>query len=425
MKVLLRAAHRQAEEQQKRPLLRGSAFSSMSAVILLCSLLLLLGACTTNLFPSPSQSGTDSSSATGNTHSTITPVVSPTSGTALPTITLQVINCPSLSINWDKLVGTRTNVNKVQKVICGSLEGSGSLDALVDVRYYSSDARLDYYVYDNLYGTPNRIFSMQGLLNGDALISSVGTIMTAEANPSDPIKGAADLFKEFQWNGSSFAQVIFPGLYPDVTRYQAEQAQAEVNAEIAALQPGQSQASIRDAWRLAPGGVVTRLARNIFHWTNFSVTLPSHAQQLSVLPITVTNLGTGGGGFIAIVHHLNEVSTNIFEVYQVNSIDGSAWLNSPAAYAQLTSPVTVSGGSVANGSILGEVVLYDDTYTTVGSSGPIHSPASSGSVQFTNTVSYHLAASELEEGVVAFYPTYQNNIALSNQAVLVKVFLKA
>src|SRR5215467_4996431 len=80
---------------------------------------------------------------------TSTAIASPTPTPKPPTITLQVIGCPSgLSLNWDHLVGTKVNLNKVQKVTCGSLEGSGSFEALINVRYYTSDARLDYYVYD-------------------------------------------------------------------------------------------------------------------------------------------------------------------------------------------------------------------------------------------------------------------------------------
>ena len=143
-----------------------------------------------------------------------------------------------------------------------------------------------------------------------------------------------------------------------------------------------------------------------------------------MLPITVTNLAAGGGGFVAVVHHLDEVPTNIFEIEQVTSINGSAGISNVAAYARLSSPVSVSGGALASGSILGQVVLYDDTYTTVGSSGAIKSSAATGYVQFTVSISYHLTPG-LEEGIVAFFPTSQNNTALTNQAVLVKVFFSA
>ncbi len=420
MKVLSRVARKQWRNQQRKRLLQRPDLLSIRTVLFLCSLLVLLSACT-NYFATPTQTGTP----TTGSPVAITPTVSPTAvKPVLPTITLSLYGCSSnLAINWDKLVGTQANVNKVQKVFCGSLEGAGTLDALIDVRYYSSDAKLDYYVYNNLFGTPNRLLSTRGLLNGDAFISSVGSIVTAAVNPNDVIKGPVDLFKEFQWNGTSFGQVIFPGMFPDMTRYQSEQAQTIVNSEIAALQPGQTQAMIRDSWRLASGSVVSRLARNIFHWTNFTVTLPLHAPQLTILPITVTNLAAGGGGFVATVHHLNEVVTNIYEVEQVDSINGNAALSSPAAYAQLTSPAHISGSSVVTGNIVGQVVLYDDTYTMVGNSGAIRSSATSGSVPFTSSVSYHLNGTGVEEGVVAFYPTYQNNIAISGQAIFVKVFL--
>src|SRR5215471_20245690 len=88
---------------------------------LLCSLIILLSAC--SIFPTPSQSG--ASNSLQNTTPT-TAASSPTPAYTPPTITLTVTGCPSLSINWDSLIGTKPGVNKVQKVICGSLEGSGS-----------------------------------------------------------------------------------------------------------------------------------------------------------------------------------------------------------------------------------------------------------------------------------------------------------
>lgn len=416
MKVLSMGARKQGRRRFPR-----LNVSRIGIILLLFSVLMLLNACN-SIFSTPSQSG--SSNTVADT-TTPTPAVS-TTATVGPTITTQVTGCPSnLSVNWDSLVGTHANVNKVQKVICGSLEGSGSLDTLIDVRYYSSDARLDFYVYNNLFGTPNQLFKVQGLLDGDAFISSIGTVVTAQVSPNDPFKGQADLFKEYQWNGTAFGQILFPGIYPDVTRYQAEKGQALVSSEIAALQPGQPANQIHDAWRISPSAIVSRMAKTIFHWSNVTVTLPSHATQLTVLNVSVTNLGTGGGGFVAIIHHLNDVLTDIYEVWQVTSINGSAALGSPAVDAQLTSPVSVSGSSIVNGNVVGQVVLYDDMYITVGTSGAIHSPATSGYAQFTQSVSYHLNASGLEEGVVAFYPTNQNNIALSNQAVMIKVFLSA
>jgi hypothetical protein len=393
--------------------------------LLLCNLVILLTACT-SILSSPSQGSGSSSTNTTDSPPMVTPTptsaVSPTAANVSPA-TMLLVGCPpSLALNWNSVVGTHTNVNKVEKVICGTLEGAG-MQAVVNVRYYSPNAKLDVYVYDNITATPTRRFSLQGLLNGDAFISSVGTLVTAEVSPNDVIQGGQDLFKEYKWNGTTFGQVIFPAMYPDMTRYQAEQDQNRVNAELAALPQGAPKTQIRDAWKLSPGGVVGHLAQTIFHWQHYTVTLPQGAAKLSILPITVTNLA--GGGFTATVHHLNEVPTNIFEVWQVTSSDGNSSITSPTAYAQLSSPASISGSALASGNVIGQVVVYNDVFINVGTSDPIRSAVSGSIVQFTNTVKYQPDASGLEEGTIAFYATKQNNVAISNEVVMVKVFLRA
>ncbi|HEY6285449.1 MAG TPA: hypothetical protein VIX20_07295 [Ktedonobacteraceae bacterium] len=348
-----------------------------------------------------------------------TAIASPTPTPKPPTIALQVIGCPSgLSINWDNLVGTKVNVNKVQKVTCGSLEGSGSFEALINVRYYTPDAKLDYYVYNNLYGTPDRTFNMQGLLDGDAQISPSGTIMTAEIGPQDTIKAKPDVFKEYQWNGSAFVQAMFPGMYPDMTYYQAEQNQAQLNTELAA---GNKQ----DEWRIQFFGVPDHLARVIFHWTNINTRTIRFRSNSGTYIVAVYNLGPGGGGFIANMFHLDYNSANTFEIMQLTSIDGSVLLSAPTTGVQLGNPLTVSGSSYANGTVLGKVVVYNDTLIDIGDSGDIRSPAAAGYVNFTKSINYHLNSSGVQEAVVAFYWTNQNNSNFTNQVVIVKVLLVA
>ncbi len=355
----------------------------------------------------------------GDLTPTLTPghTVTPTPASKPITITLQIVGCPAgLSINWDRLVGTTAHINKVQKVTCGSLEGNGSVEALVNVRYYSSDSRLDYYVYDNLFGAPQQTFKMLNLLAGDAQISPSNTIMTAEVGPQDTLKAARDVFKEFQWNGTGFVQIFFPGMYPDATYYQAEQDQAQLNAEFA-------RGEKRNAWKITFYGVVDQLAKDIFHWTDTHAATIRFRSSTSTYIAAVYNLGPGGGGFVATMFHLDNSEANVFEVMNITSIDGSASLNAPAAGTRLADPLTVSGVAPASGTILGKVVVYNDTFTAIGDSGNITSSASSGNVNFSKTVHYQLNSPNIQEGMVAFFATNQNNTNYINQVVMVKVLL--
>jgi hypothetical protein len=409
MKVQFRRLFRKARNKQRR-----SHNGSLPSIGMLAALVLLLSAC--NLLGTPSQTGRSGTPVL--TSITPTQVTSPTPVPTLPTITLQVVGpCPSsLANSWDHVVGTKPGVAKVQKVMCGSLEGSGSLDALVIARYYTPDYKMDFFVYDNLSGTPNRRFAVQGLVQGDAQISPAGTIITSQLISNIAIP--PNVFKEYQWNATtaSFAQILFPGLYPDVTHYQAEHAQFVANAYTA---------QGKTPWQDSANSVVNKLASDIFHWTLTTTKTVTFNSRSGTYIVQETNTGPGGGGFVATLFHLDTVATNIFEISQIAPLDAGTRISSPAPGVPLTSPVNVSGTSQASGSVLGEVMIYDDTYTIVGNSGAIPSTASGGYVNFTQSVSYQLNAPGLQEGVVAFLGTNQNNASLSNQVAMVKVFFSA
>src|SRR6266496_63476 len=396
---------------QTRNLLHRSILLNAGMMLFICSLALFLNGCTSpvNLFGTPSKSG-------NGLVSTFTPDASPTkvvssTPTSKPvTITLQVANnCPS-TINWDSLVGTHANVSKVQKVTCGALEGSGTLLALINVRYYSPDAKLDFYVYSNLNGAPVQVFKMQGLLTGDAQISPANTIITAEIASNGLPTAVPDLFKEYQWSGGSFVQVMFPGIYPDMTYYQAEQDQAAVNAG-------------RDTWKTSGFPILDTLALRLCHWPKtFDKTL-TYDSRHGIYLVQVNNLGPGGGGFVAKMFRLDNVVTNIFEVMQITPLDGTTSLNLPTSGETITSPVNVSGSTLANTNVLAHIVVYDDSKIAIGDSGAIHSPYSGGFVHFTSSVSFQPNAHGMQEGIIAFFITTQNNIDLSNQVVMIKVLL--
>jgi hypothetical protein len=388
--------------------------SFIAGFLTLSCLVLVLSACTSPFF-TPSESGPGTTPVM-SVSPTPTHNISSTPNAKLPIITLQVVGCPALSINWDSLVGTHAKVNKVQKVTCGSVEGNGLLQAVVDVRYYTPDAKLDMYVYDNLSGTPVQRFKVLGLVDGDANISPMGTITTAEIGTNGIPSAIPDLFKEYKWNGSTFTQILFPGIYPDITHYQAEKSQA--------LYVSTGGASGNESWRASGVLVAEHLAISIFHWPNVNKAVLKN-NLVDPIIVQVINNGTGGGGFDATLYHLDGVYSNILEITSVTSTNGSVSLNNPASGTQVSSPVNVVGNYVAGGSILGRVVLYDNTYVTVGDSGALHTTQSTGSGSFSVPMHYTLNAHGMQEGVVAFLSTTQNNTAFINQAVMIKVFLSA
>ena len=402
------------EKKDSRQPVRPASMAATGIGLLLCCMLLLLSAC--SLFPTPSQGEGAADFATETPTTAPNLAVSPTTAFKPTPITLQVTNCPALSVNWDSLVGAKANVNKVQQVTCGNLEQNGALTALVVVRYYTEDAKMDCYVYDNLTGTPVKRFSALGLTQGKAAISPANTLMIAENASNDPV--GPNVFKEYQWNAGSatFQQILFPGIYPDVTHYQAEQSEALASSTSTTIAGA-------NAWRLNGGEVVHRLALTVFHWTNLSTQNIAYNNAKAAYIIQVTNLGTGGGGFTATLFRLDGNINNVFEISQLTPLDTGTSISSPANNTQVSNPVTVSGVSGASGSILGHVVLYDDGFTVIGDSGPIHSPATSGYVDFSQSVHYQLNGSGVQEGVIAFYATNQNNTAFNTQIELLKVFL--
>ena len=118
--------------------------------------------------------------------------------------------------------------------------GTSSLLTLVTVRRANSSQTLDVYVFTNITKpSPTLIFQLNGLVKGNTKISGDSTVMTAQAdqlstiNAGKPVSAmTADLFREFKSllpTLGKMMQTVFPGIFPDLTRYQAEADQASVD----------------------------------------------------------------------------------------------------------------------------------------------------------------------------------------------------
>ncbi len=151
--------------------------------------------------------------------------------------------CPaavSATTYWDAIIPTQANVNKVESVTCANLLGNATLQALINVRFDGTGQILDVYVYNNItHPGPTQIFKLQALYKGSAKISAYNTVITGEVDQNSSVNKNVgsnaglmpDLYREFKWSNGAGAlvPVAFPGIFPDLTRYQAEADQEQVN----------------------------------------------------------------------------------------------------------------------------------------------------------------------------------------------------
>ncbi len=367
------------------------------AIILLFLCVCLLSACGGS---SSNGNGTTPTSSTTAVAPRITPSSAPTKAVT-PAVQLGPQPCPasvSVPSYWDALIPTQPNVSKVEGVTCGYLTGTPTLQALVTVRYTGTGSILDVYVYTNITSpSPAQLFKLQGLYRGDAKISNYNTVMTAEVDQNSSVnKGqpeanlTQDLFREF--NTASFAPVSFPGIFPDLTRYQAERDQAQVNQ-------GQ------DSWKLQPEQVAAHFANSqqLLNWPNITSSIVSGGGSGDAeVVVSVNNNDAGGGGVMLTMQRL-EGNTNggIWEIVGVTSTGLS--ITTPASRDILTNPVKASGSGNAIGGTIGKIVILDHTLTVIGQ-GTARGASSNGATTFSASVPYTSTfKTGMQDGIVVVY----------------------
>lgn len=362
-----------------------------------------------------------------------TVATTPTPGDTTPTPTAGVTPGPQPGPTgiqnpayWDKIIGTQSGVNKVESVSFANIMGTPTQQALVTVRYKGTDAKLDVYVFNNITSKqPARIFKLAGLIKGDAKISGYSTVMTAEVDTNSTLNAGKttsamipDLFREFDWSTeeNALVQVAFPGFFPDLTRYQAEDHQALVNQ-------GQ------DAWRNNASSVAIALSQQFFGWqrTVSSTLLTGGGPHDVSATVRVQESPAQGGqsqgpNILVTLSRLEGNTHNMWVVVGVQ--DGTTLQLTNIDPRQLiTSPVTLQGSGAAFEAVIGHAVIYDHLYTDIGHAQVIGDRGMGQATYSTKVIytsSYH---SGVQEGLVA---VYEANGGISNEAftaIMVKVLL--
>jgi hypothetical protein len=333
--------------------------------------------------------------------------------------------CPAAvqsGAHWETIVGTSAT-QKVEGVLCGYLMGAPSLQAVVKVLDGGTDGLLEIDVYANITSTnPSRIFRLKGLPHGDVGISNYNTLLTGEIDqqssqqagvPSTQVQ--QDLYREFRWSDSAgtLVQIAFPGLFPDLTRYQAEFEQGEVNTGQGFQQ-----------WRLSAVTTAQHFAEFVLGWdANAPTTVLSGGGTHDARALILVKNASAGDATIKLSLSRLELNTNggIWEVTDV-ATDGMT-IASPQNAQQLTSPMQVIGVDTVFTGKPTTIMVFDHDRTEIGQT-TVTQASGIGKTNIATSISFSSKfQGETQEGIIALYSYTGNHVIVG--AVLVKALLSA
>jgi len=397
---------------------RNQWFIALSMLFLLT---LSLAACSTN-GGSASGRSTPTAGAGGSTTSI---------ASSPPTVQMGTHPCPEAvkdAAYWTPFVSAPPDIRVADSVSCGNLLGKPSLQAMVVAREILGGGPVyrSIFVFDKITDPkPQLLFQVGHLLKGEAQISGYSTILTAEVDLNSSLnKGkpyaalTTDLFREFQWSEGkrTFVQVAFPGLFPDLTRYQAEKDQLLVNQ---GHQP----------WKLDALSTTKLFAKALLR------TPPESAVVLvsgggvhdvdAVVHVTPSVLVGCCGPFPPIKVTLSRLEGNTSNGIWIVVGVASEYkkISAPQNGDRLTSPVAVTGSGSQFESQVGIVHLLDHLYTDIGQSIAMGT-SGFGLGPFSVNVSYEASfQGGAQEGIVVLYDENGGGTSLHGGVAMMKVLL--
>lgn len=308
---------------------------------------------------------------------------------------------------WDTILGTQGTGNKVVGVSCANILGNSSLQAMVNVRHNDVNSTLDVYGFNNITSkSPTQIFKIEGLVKGDAKISYYNSVMTAQADPNTTLnigrpasEWTIDIYREFEWNDGQgkLVQVAFPGLYPDLTRYQAEANQVRVNQGI-------------DTWKNDSSQVSLKFVSAHIDWKHpLTATVTSGGGSHDIdatVQVQQEVPGIPQGSRPSLTVTLSRLEGNYHNMWVVIALDkGSALLTSIQSRSLVASPVKIEGKGSTFEQDLGEAYILDHSYTPVGHAH-LTATAFKNNVPYSALVSYETSfKAGPQEGIVEVQQT--------------------
>lgn len=348
-------------------------------------------------------------------------------GAAAPTAAphLGTQPCPAVvsePSHWDPIVGTQSGVNAVKSVTCANLTNNDALQALVISVYEGTGQTADIYVFTNITSpSPAQIFKRQNLYQGSAKISAYNTLLTAEVDQGSSLNATnqssagyqQDLFREFKWSdgAGTLVPVSFPGIFPNLTRYEAESDQQLVN---------QGKLPLLNATQVA-----SKLATKLLNWSvNAPTTTVSGGNSHDGNAVVTVKSTSVGAGTLKVTMSRLEGNTNngIWEVTAATT-DGLS-ITSPQNRDLLNGTTTVTGTGNAFEGVLGKVKVLDHLYTSIGTADA-KGASGNGNTTFSTTLSYNASfKGGAQEGLLVLY-SYSNADGTIAGACILKELLNA
>ena len=235
------------------------------------------------------------------------------------------------------------------------------------------------------YTPPVRLFELQ---TNSAKISSQSTIITDDVDNKK-----TDVYREYAWSGNGFTQVVFSGMYPALTRWQADDAQA-------AVVKGQN------VWMLDAVKTVQHMF--VFAGPDIKLIRGGGTRDLdAVVQVTIPSPEQPNAPRRVTQVTLSRLDRNPNGICEVTAV-GSDWLSisTPTRETTIRSPVTVTGFGPQFDAKIGEVFILDHLNQPIqeGDTSAMapdgSSPLSEFSLKVTYTSSFQGGA---QEGIVELF----------------------
>jgi hypothetical protein len=313
--------------------------------------------------------GGGSSTSTASAGTTPTPTVA-------PGVTFGAQPCPSgVTPAFYSTLLKLTADEHVETLKCADFRHDGTLEVLLGVRLDGTGSFLNVYLYSLPNGnTATQLYYDLGLGGGTVAISRVSTILLNSVDAGDCVNAGASSnaslqpswSQEIGWNGTGFMPLIFPGIYPYLTRFDAEHAQQQVDG--GAMTPP------------APTDIVNQFFTQQLHY-------PAADPGTTLTTSDDTTAQVQSYGFTFVLRRMVTIgSKGVWDIVSINAQPNLAALTTPANLAQVSSPIAVSGnGAASNSGSQFVITVRDHANCAIGHTS-IPAPATSGPL--TASVSY-------------------------------------